>query len=89
MLSLQECMDMSDLTEDEIQVIGEHENVPQIVVAEIGHNLLKTSRGTHQVRQLILEALAQAATSGNLERERRLRRVLARFDGAHAPARVL
>ena len=89
MLSLQECMDLSDLTEDEIQVICEHENVPQIVAAGIGHDLLQSSRGTHRVRQFILEALEQAAASGNLDREKRLRLVLARFDGARTLSRVL
>jgi len=80
---------MSDLSEDEIAVIGEHEHVPQIVATEIGHNLLQTARGTHQVRQLILEALEQAAAGGDLNRERRLRLVLARFDATHTSSRVL
>ena len=79
MLSLQECMDMSDLGEDEIELIVAHENVPQIVAAGIGNDLLRTSRGTHRLRQIILEALELAAASGNLDRERRLRVALARF----------
>lgn len=89
MLSLQDCLDLSDLTEDEIQLIGARANVPQIVAAGIGHQLLKTARGRHQVRQLILDALEQAAAAGDLAEERRLRTVLARFDATHSLPRVL
>ena len=33
MLSLQECIDFSDLSEDAIEAIAEHEQVPEIVAA--------------------------------------------------------
>src|ERR1700687_1954755 len=51
---------MSDLTDDEIAVIAEHEQVPAIVAAELGHGLLKTPKGVFILKGYISDVLEQA-----------------------------
>ena len=36
-LTLQDCIALSDLTEEEILAIAEHEHIPEIVAAELGN----------------------------------------------------
>jgi hypothetical protein len=55
MLSLQDCLDMAEVTESEIAAIARHEHIPPIVALELGHHLLRLPGGQ---------------TSGRLERQR-------------------
>lgn len=89
MLTLQECIDFSDADTDEVQVIAEHEHVPQIVAAEIAATLMRTPKGRYTLRRYIQENLERAAAAGHLQRERYLRRVLDEFNRKHPGLRVV
>jgi hypothetical protein len=89
MLSLDECIGMSDLTEDEIAVIAEHERVPSIVAAGLGHHLLETPKGVFKLRCFIGDLLAQAKIAGNRDKAQHLDRVLDRFNREHPVPPVL
>jgi hypothetical protein len=89
MLSLAECIGMSDLTEDEIAVIAEHEHVPDIVAVELGQGLLKTSKGVFILKCYISDVLEQAKLAGKRDKVKRLDRLLTRFNAAHGIPRVL
>ena len=89
MLSLAECIGMSDLTEDEIAVIAEHEHVPDIVAVELGQDLLKTSKGVFILRCYVSDVLEQAKLSGKRDKVKRLDRLLTRFNAEHGFPRVL
>ncbi len=89
MLSLAECIGMSDLTEDEIAVIAEHEHVPDIVAVELGQDLLKTSKGVFILRCYIGDVLEQAKLAGKRDKVKRLDRLLTRFNAEHGFPRVL
>lgn len=89
MLTLQECIDFCDLDTDEVQAIAEHEHVPDIVAAEMAATLSQTPKGMHTLRRFIQENLERAAASGNLQRERYLRRVLDEFNRKHPAQRAL
>lgn len=89
MLTLDECIGMSGLTEDEIAVIAEHQRVPEIVAAEIGHALLGTPKGVYLLRGCISDLLEQAKLAGRRDKARRLDLVLTRFNAAHPVPRVL
>lgn len=60
MLSLRDCLDLADLTEDEIAAIAQHENIPPIVALELGHHLLRTPEGAQRLRQIIVDDIAAA-----------------------------
>jgi hypothetical protein len=89
MLSLDDCIGMSDLTEDEIAVIAEHEHVPEIVALELGHGLLKTPKGVFILKCCISDVLAQAKLAGKRDKVKRLDLLLTRFNAAHCIPRVL
>jgi len=89
MLTLDECIGMSGLTEEEIAVIAEHRRVPEIVAVEIGHALLKTPRGVYTLRCYIRDLLEQAKLAGKRDKARRLDVVLTRFNAVHPTPRVL
>jgi hypothetical protein len=89
MLSLDQCIGMSDLTEDEIAVIAEHEHVPEIVAVELGQSLLKTPKGVFILKCYISDALEQAKLAGKGEKVKRLDLLLTRFIAAHCIPRVL
>jgi len=90
MHSLQECLDMSGLSEEEIDAIAEHEQVPEIVAAEIGSTLLQTCAGVCLLKLYLAECIEQARCRGQFDKAARLARASRRFDEAHpdAPSRM-
>jgi len=84
MVSLQECMDLSDIDEEAVEIIARRRRVPDIVAAEMGYTLSRTPEGVRQLRRLIRDDLKRAAQDGNLERSLRLNRILARFNARYA-----
>ena len=89
MLTLAECIGMSDLTDDEIAVIAEHEHVPEIVAVELGNGLLQTPKGVFILKCYIVDVLEQAKLAGKRDKVKRLDRLLTRFNAAHRIPRVL
>lgn len=86
MLSLQECIDFSDLSEDEIEAIAEHEHVPEIVAAEIGSSLLQTNSGVCLIKLYLLENIEHARSRRQFDKARRLEKLYRRFDREHPGA---
>ena len=89
MLTLDECIGMSGLTEDEIEVISEHRHLPEIVAVQVGHTLLKTAKGRFVLRGYISDLLAQAKLAGRRDRARHLDNVLTQFMARYPTPRVL
>ena len=89
MLTLDQCIGMSDLSDDEIAVIAEHRRVPTIVAVEIGHTLLGTAKGKFILRGYISDLLANAKLAGCHEKAKHLDRVLTQFNAHHPTPRVL
>lgn len=83
MLTAQECLEFSDLTEEEILAIAEHEHIPEMLAAELGSCLLQTDMGTWLIKRYLLEELEQAKAQRCHERTAQLTAALARFDAAH------
>lgn len=83
MLSICDCVGMCGLSEDELQVLAEHEHLPMIVAAELAAELLKTPKGIWLVRNCMLEALENSVARHDWERERHLRSVIVAFSSSH------
>lgn len=86
MLSLQECIDFSNLTEDEIEAIAEHEHIPEIVAAELGATLLQTPSGVCLIKLYLLENIERARLRGDFDKAGRLESLYRRFHQAHPGA---
>lgn len=84
MISLQDCLDMSGLTEDEVHILAEHENVPEIVAMELGASLLQRPGGCGFLRSCIQECLTRAEHAGRWNKARHISEVLHRFDAVHS-----
>jgi len=83
MLSLEDCIALSSLTEEEIAAIAEHEHLPMMVAAELGNWLVQTPDGSHYIRQMIRDDIAAAHARGDLVRELALKLVLRHYLSCH------
>jgi hypothetical protein len=89
MLTLDQCIGMTSLTDDEIAIIAEHRRVPTIVAVEVGHTLLGTAKGKFVLRSYIVDLLAEAKVAGRHEKAKHLDRVLTQFNARYPIPRVL
>ncbi|HEX6827555.1 MAG TPA: hypothetical protein VF104_01100 [Burkholderiales bacterium] len=85
MVSLQECLDLAGVDEEAVEIIAAHEGIPEIVAAELAHNLGRSADGKKAMQSMIAESRRRAATSGNLEKSLLLGRVLARLSPQGKP----
>ena len=53
MLTLEDCIAMSGLTEAEIDAIAEHEHLPEAIALELGSYLCNCPAGSQTVRTII------------------------------------
>ena len=79
MLTLQDCVALCDLTEDEVLAIAEHEHIPEIAAAELGNYLVHSPAGEMCIKSIIRDDLARARSGGDRTRELALLLVLHNF----------
>lgn len=79
MISLEDCIELCGLTEDEVLAIARHEHIPEIVAAELGHYLAHTPEGEERIKSMILEDIAQATAVGDRARALALKLVARKF----------
>lgn len=69
MISMDDIIGLTDLEEDEIEAIAEHEHIPEVAAAALGDYLLHQANGASRVHEMIVEDIREA---------------LGRNDGPHA-----
>ena len=79
MLSMRDCLDYCNLTDDEVALIAEHEDIPDAAAATIACGLVQTPEGVLLLTQYLSEALERAERSGDSARAARARSVWHRF----------
>jgi hypothetical protein len=79
MLCLEDCLALCGLTEDEVLAIAQHEHIPEIAAAELGHYLMHTPEGEMCIKSIIRDDIAEARAAGDAERELALKLVLRDF----------
>lgn len=89
MLTIEDCIALSDLTEEEIDAISEHEHIPEIVAAEYGNYLIHTPDGVPAIKRIILEDIEAARAAGNVQHALALRAVLHHFVMTHTKPEVV
>jgi len=88
MITLQDCVGLCGLTEEEVLAIAEHEHLPEIVATALAEYLLSQEHGSEKVRDMIVDDIRQAQfTSGNKEKVLMLLHVLHHFLKTHPEAR--
>lgn len=83
MLTFEDCLGLSGLTEKEIDAIAEHEHLPEIVALELGNYLLHQPDGVPRIRRMILDDIADAESKGENERALLLKATLQHFVETH------
>jgi hypothetical protein len=83
MLSLEDCIALCGLTEDEVLAIAEHEHIPEIAAAELGNYLVRTPDGELCIKAMIRDDIAAAAARGDSLRELTLKMVVRNFIVEH------
>lgn len=86
MLTLQDCIELSELSEEEILAIAEHEHIPEMLAVEMGNYLVHAPNGEKQIKRMIVDDIDQARAHGNLKQVAMLKRVLKHYVAEHAGA---
>ena len=60
MISLEDCIAFSGLTEEQVLAIAEHEHLPEAAAAGLARYLLKQENGMEKVRDMIVNDIHQA-----------------------------
>lgn len=84
MLTIEDCIGMCRLTEEEIAAIAEHEHLPDIIALEMGDYLCKTVDGELRLKRMIADDIEASIERGDLAHAAKLRRVLQHFLEHHA-----
>ena len=78
-LSLEDCIALCDLSEEQVLAIAEHEHIPGAAAAELGNYLLRTPDGELCLKSMICDDIAAARARGDRQHERALREVVRDF----------
>ena len=83
MLTYEDCVGLSELTEGEIEAISEHEHIPEMAALEMGNYLVHTAAGERRLKAIIADDIATARASGDLKHAAVLSSVLKHFIAQH------
>jgi len=83
MLTLQDCIGLCELTEEEIRAIAQHEHVPEIIAAELGEYLIHAENGVPHIRRIIVDDIEEARAKGHETDVEQLKLVLMHFIATH------
>ena len=83
MISLTDCIGLCDLSPAEVQAIGEHEHLPEMIAASLGNYLVHSAHGPEKVRDMIGDDIRSAMRRGDLPHARHLVGVLRHFIHEH------
>ena len=86
MISIEDCIALCGLTEQEVMAIAEHEHVPEIAAAAMGRYLLKKPDGAEQIRDMIRDDIHAALNRGDKDHASELLMVLRQFLATHPEA---
>ena len=88
MISLDDCIALSGLTEDEVLAIAGHEHIPEIVAASLGRYLLNSDHSTEQIRDMICDDVRLALDRMDTTHASTLIEVLRQYTAAHPDLRT-
>lgn len=83
MLSLEDCLSLCELSEEEVLAIAHHEHLPEIAAAELANYLVHTPEGEMRIKTIIRDDLAEAGACGDRTRELALKLMLRNFVRQH------
>ncbi len=82
MLTYEECLEMSELSADEIAAIAEHEHMDPMIAVALGHYLI-THDGEQRIQRFIIDDIERAKRCGDREKQALLSNALQHFIATH------
>jgi hypothetical protein len=79
MISLEDCIAMCGLDEDEVAAICEHEHIGEVPAAAMASYLLHQAHGAEKIRAMIIDDIRAALGDGRPEHAAELLTVLRHF----------
>jgi len=86
MISLEDCVALSGLTEAEVMAVAEHEHIPEIAAVALAQYLLLKPQGTDRVRDMIVDDIRSSQNLGDKQHVITLLHVLHHFLKSHPEA---
>jgi hypothetical protein len=83
MLSIRDCLDYSDLTDEDVAIIAEHHDIPDVAAAQIACGLVQTREGTLMLTRFMLDLVDEAEGKGDRAKAKRFREACSRFIASH------
>ena len=87
MITLEDCVGLCGLTEEEVLAIAEHEHLPEIAATALAEYLLSQEHGSEKVLDMIADDIRQAQLRGDKNHVVNLLHVLHHFLKTHPEAR--
>jgi len=79
MLSLEDCLALCDLSEEEVLAIAHHERIPEIAAVELGNYLVHSPGGEMRIKTIIRDDIDEARAQGDRLQELALKLLLRNF----------
>ena len=83
MISRDDCIGLSGLSEEEVQALAEHEHIPEILAAAFAHHLLCQADGCRKIAAMIADDVGWAVARGDSLHADQLRKTLNEFIRDH------
>jgi hypothetical protein len=88
MISVEDCIGLCDLDEDQVAAIGEHEHIPEIAATALASYLLRQPRGATTIRTMIIDDIHKALDDGRVKHAAELFMALRHFLEQNPQARI-
>ena len=86
MISIEDIIGLSGLSEEEVDAIAEHEHIPETAAAALGAYLLHEDHGAEKIAEMIRDDIRAALSKGNQGHARELFMALRHFLTEHQEA---
>jgi len=65
MITIEECVQMSGLTQDEIDAICEHEHIPEVAAAAFADYMMHKEKGPDVLREMVRDDIRDSLARGD------------------------
>lgn len=79
MLTLEDCLALCELSEEEVRTIAQHEHIPEIAATEVANYLIRTPDGAFAIKSMIRDDIAHAIARADPARALALKALLRNF----------
>jgi hypothetical protein len=83
MLTMQDCLDYCDLTEEEVVLFAENEHIPCEIAAPIVCSLCQNEEGVELICASLSAIIQDAVSNGHLDKAEHLLHVYTQFRSTH------